>query len=174
MKLICIVVIFLFFIGRPLAQSTTITIKAGEDVSVLYAHIYKYRGFAPGKVYFNDRTIAGSKMNFNLLLEAIQFINEKGDTLILANENTVNYITVGLDTFFFHNGYLQLVATYGKIELATRQKIKFLDEKNIGAYGLSTSTHTIDNYNTLRANITYALKVNDLLKRKKILFQPKR
>ena len=57
--------------------------------------------------------------------------------------------------------------------MATRQKIKFLDEKNIGAYGLSTSTHTIDNYNTLRANTTYALKVNkDLIcsKEKKYYF----
>ena len=112
-------------------------------------------------------------MNYNLLLETMQFIDEKGDTLILANENTINYITVGLDTFFFHEGYLQLISTYGEIELAIRQKIKFLDEKNIGAYGLSTSTHTIDNYNTLRANATYALKVNkDLIysKEKKYYF----
>ena len=42
--------------------------------------------------------------------------------------------------------------------------IKFLNEKNIGAYSISISTHTIDNYNTLRANNTYALIVNkDLL-----------
>jgi len=150
-----------------------VTIKAGEDVSALNEHIYKYRGFAPGKVYFKDGTTAGSKMNFNLLLETMQFIDEKGDTLALANENSIKYITVVPDSFFFNDGYLQLVSTYGEIELATRQKIKFLDEKNIGAYGISTSTHTIDNYNTLRAYNTYSLKVNkDLVysKEKKYYF----
>ena len=159
-KLTCIVVIALSSIGRSFAQNTVMTIKAGEDISALNGHIYKYPQFAHGKVYFNDGSIARSKMNFNLLLEAIQFIDEKGDTLALANETTIRYLTVGIDTFFVHEGYLQLLSTYGDIKLATKQKIKFLDEKNIGAYGLSTSTHTIDNYNTLRAYNTYTLKIN--------------
>ena len=172
-RLTCIVVIFLFWIERSFPQNTVVTIKAGEDVSILNEHIYKYRGFTPGKVYFNDGTVARSKMNFNLWLETILFIDEKGDTLALANENTVKYLTMGTDTFFVHEGYLQLISNYGNIKLATRQKIKFLDEKNIGAYGLSTSTHTIDNYNTLRAYNTYTLKVNkDLVysKEKKYYF----
>ena len=152
---------FLFCACHLLAQNTnTITIKAGEDVSVLYKHIYKYPEFAHGKVNFNDGTVAGSNMNFNLLLEAMQFIDEKGDTLALANENTIKYISIGQDTFYFHEGYLQLVSTYGNTELVIKQKIKFTDEKNIGAYGIPTSTHTIDNYNTLRANNTYSLKLN--------------
>lgn len=164
MKLISAILIFIFSAGRSTAQDSVITIKAGEDVSALYKHIYKYPVFTTGTVYFNDGTIARSKMNFNLLLEAMQFINNKGDTLALDDENTIRQITVGADTFFFHEGYLQLVSTYGKTELVARQKIKFLNEKNIGAYGLSTATHTIDNYNTLRAFGTYSLKLNkDLL-----------
>lgn len=152
---------FLFFANSLLAQnSNTITIKAGEDVSVLYRHIYKYPQFVYGKVYFKDGTIAGSKMNFNLLLEAMQFLDEKGDTLALANEETIKYVAIGIDTFYFDEGYLQRVSAFGDIELAAKQKIKFLDEKNIGAYGISTSTHTIDNYNTLRAHHTYSLKLN--------------
>jgi hypothetical protein len=44
--------------------------------------------------------------------------------------------------------------------MALQQRIKFIDEKNIGAFGIPTSTQNIDNYNTLRANNTYSLKVN--------------
>lgn len=160
MKLISAIFIFLFSLAKSVAQDSVITIKAGEDVSALYKHIYKYPVFSTGTVYFNDGTIARSKMNLNLLLEVMQFINEKGDTLALDDENTIRRITVGADTFFFQKGYLQLVSTYDNTELASRQKIKFLNEKNIGAYGISTATHTIDNYNTLRAFGTYALKLN--------------
>ena len=173
MKLIYAIIIFLFSLEKSIAQDTVITIKAGEDVSALYKHIYKYPVFSAGTVSFNDGTIARSKMNLNLLLEVMQFINDKGDTLALDDENTIKHITVGADTFFFQEGYLQLVSTYGKTELAARQKIKFLNEKNIGAYGLSTATHTIDNYNTLRAFGTYSLKLNkDLIysKEKKYFF----
>jgi hypothetical protein len=173
MKLIYAIIIFLVSPGNSVAQDTVITIKAGEEVSALYEHIYKYPLFSAGTVYFNDGTIARSKMNLNLLLEVMQFINDKGDTLALDDENTIKHITVGADTFFFQEGYLQLVSTYGKTELVTRQKIKFLNEKNIGAYGISTATHTIDNYNTLRAFGTYSLKLNkDLIysKEKKFFF----
>ena len=164
MRVIYVAIIWFFSLKKSFGQNTVVTIKAGEDISALYKHIYEYPVFSPGTVFFNDGTKARSKMNLNLLLEVMQFINEKGDTLALADENTIKYITVRTDTFLFQEGYLQLVSTYGKTELATRQKIKFLNEKNIGAYGISTSTHTIDNYNTLRANNTYALKVNkDLL-----------
>ena len=160
MKGVSAIIIFLFSFGRPLAQDSIITIKAGEDAAVLYKHIYKYPVFSPGTVYFNDGTMARSKMNYNLLLETIQFINEKGDTLSISDEGTIKYLTLGLDTFFFQDGYLELISTYSKLELAAKEKIKFLNEKNIGAYGISTATHTIDNYNTLRAFDTYVLKLN--------------
>lgn len=90
----------------------------------------------------------------------MQFLDEKGDTLALANENTIKLILLGQDTFFFKKGYLQRVAAHGNIELLSSQRIKFSNEKNIGAFGLSNATGNIDNYNTLRANNTYALKLN--------------
>ncbi len=112
-----------------IAKTESITIKAGEDVSVLYKHIYKYPQFVYGKVFFNDGSVAGSKMNFNFLLETMQFVDDKGDTLTLANETTIKFISIGQDTFYFNEGYLQLVSTNGNTELVSAQRIKFLNEK---------------------------------------------
>ncbi len=43
----------------------------------------------------------------------MQFIDPKGDTLALANESTLNFISIGADTFFYKNkGYIEQVADY--------------------------------------------------------------
>jgi hypothetical protein len=162
MKIIFLLIAFLSCSTVIFSQKTEIiTIKADQDISILYNHIYKYPQFGYGKVFFKNGTVAGSKMNYNLIIGKIQFIGEKNDTLVIADEAAIKFIAIGTDTFYYdRDNYVELLANYGKVKMALQQRIKFVDEKNIGAFGIPTSTQNIDNYNTLRANNTYSLKVN--------------
>ena len=151
-----------FFYSSLFSQTTsTFTVKAGEDISEVYKQAYKYPEFRNGKVFFSYGSPAGGKMNYNLIIGKVQFIGEKNDTLVIADEAAIKFITIGTDTFYYDkDNYVELLANYGEVKMALQQRIKFLDEKNIGAFGIPTSTKNIDNYNTLRANNTYSLKVN--------------
>jgi hypothetical protein len=162
MKIIFLLIVFLSCSTLIFSQKTEIiTIKAGQDISILYNHIYKYPQFVYGKLFFKDGTVAGGKMNYNLIIGKVQFIDEKNDTLVIADEAAIKFITIGTDTFYYDkDNYVELVANYGEVKMALQQRIKFIDEKSIGAFGIPTSTQNIDNYNTLRANNTYSLKVN--------------
>jgi hypothetical protein len=151
-----------FFSSSLFSQTTsTFTIKAGEDISAVYKQAFKYPEFRNAKAVFSYGSPAGGKMNYNLIIGKIQFIDEKNDTLVIADEAAIKLITIGTDTFYYdRDNYVELLANYGEVKMALQQRIKFIDEKNIGAFGIPTSTQNIDNYNTLRANNTYSLKVN--------------
>jgi hypothetical protein len=151
-----------FFCTSIFSQTTeTFTIKAGEEINAVLKQVYKYPEFRKGKVVFSYDEPAGGMMNYNLIIGEIQFIGEKNDTLVIADEAAIKLITIGTDTFYYNrDSYLEQLANYGKVKIVLQQRIKFLDEKNIGAFGIPTSTQNIDNYNTLRANNTYSLKIN--------------
>lgn len=78
------------------------------------------------------------------MTETMQFIDPKGDTLALANENTLNFISIGADTFFYNNkGYIEQLTDYTVTKLLLRERIKTSEEK-IGAFGIPSSTTNID------------------------------
>ncbi|MEI9946128.1 MAG: hypothetical protein WDN26_18135 [Chitinophagaceae bacterium] len=119
----------------------TYTIKAGENIFdvIPSKEIFQYPDFIQGTVVFKNGTATGGKLNYNSLIAAIQFIDAKGDTLSLANEETVNYIQVSRDTFYYNEGYLRLLAGNASIKLAERVFFQEFVQKP-GSYGLSTAT----------------------------------
>jgi len=154
--------------------SNSIVIKPGEDLAKVYNYIYRYPQFNYGKVYLKNGDSSAGKLNYNYLMQAMQFINRKGDTLVLANENTFKFITIGTDTFFYDNnkGYVEQLANYSISKLLLKENTTTSEEK-IGAYGIPSSTQNIDAKNTLIAENSYALTVNanmTLTKRKQYFF----
>jgi len=154
--------------------SNGIVIKPGEDLAKVYNYIYRYPQFNYGKVYLKNGDSSAGKLNYNYLMQAMQFINRKGDTLVLANENTFKFITIGTDTFFYDNnkGYVEQLANYSISKLLLKENTTTSEEK-IGAYGIPSSTQNIDAKNTLIAENSYALTVNanmTLTKRKQYFF----
>ena len=143
--------------------SSSIVIKPGEDLTKVYKYIYRYQQFEYGKVYFINGDASAGKLNYNFLIETMQFIDPKGDTLALANESTLNFISIGADTFFHNSmGYIEQVADYTVTKLLLKEKIKSSEEK-IGAFGIPSLTQTIDTKNTLIADQNYKLRVNENL-----------
>src|SRR5687767_2406958 len=141
----------------------TFVVKSGEDLTNVYKYIYRYPKFEYGKVYFINGDVSAAKLNYNFLIETIQFIDPKGDTLALANESALNFISIGTDTFFHNSkGYIEQIADYTFTKLLLKEKITSSEEK-IGAFGIPSSTQNIDAKKTLIADQNYKLKVNENL-----------
>lgn len=124
------------------AQSPeTYTIKPGEKIlHVISAKdIYSYPDFAKGTVIFRDGRLVAGRLNYNMLISAIQFIDAKGDTLSLAEENTIRLVIIKEDSFCFDNGYLELIAGDAAVKLGRKVYFKEFEQKP-GAYGLSSGT----------------------------------
>jgi len=132
------------------AQSKkTIIVKAGTSIAegVPIAEIFQYPQFSNGTIYFRTGDVSEAKLNYNIFLDEMQFIDGKGDTLALANEVTVKVIVVNSDSFYYDKGYIRLLNGNSLLRLAVKQGVRVLDKRKESAYGASTSVSSIRNLN---------------------------
>src|SRR5687768_5214934 len=83
--------------------SEIITVKAGQNISEVYKEIFRYPQFTAGRVYFVNGDVSAAKLNYNLITETMLFVNQKGDTLAIADETAVKFITIEKDSFYYDN-----------------------------------------------------------------------
>ncbi len=137
-----------------------IIIKAGEHISAAQRHFFRYPEFVMGKVYFKHGDSARARMNYNFVLGDIQYL-DLNDTLSIANKSYVKFIVIDKDTFLINDQeYLEVLKNYNFGKLLVNQKIKFLDEYKIGAYGIASSTQTIEAKESLKAESIHKLLIN--------------
>lgn len=130
------------FIGNANGQTTErIVIKAGEDISAALAShgMYRFASFKPGIVKFKDGTFGKALLNYNVILNDVQFINPKGDTLSLADENLIDSIHIDTTVFYYEKGYVQVINDYTETKLVMRQ-INTVQYLKKGALGLPNPT----------------------------------
>ena len=138
-------IFFLLFVLMPItsfAQSEIRTVKTEQQIKDVFSvrDIFRYEEFTNGKVLFRDGTSAEAKLNYNRLFEQMLFINEKGDTLAIAAPELASVIVIEKDSFFYGNEfYLEKEPIMGKAKMATRQLLKEIDKKTLGAYGSTNS-----------------------------------
>ncbi len=126
-----------------------LVIMPGDDLGKVNAYIYRYPQFRYGKAYFINGDVSAGKMNYNIFLETMQFIDPKGDTLVLANETQLNFISIDADTFYHNSkGYVQQVADLSVTKLLLKENIQTSEEK-IGAFGIPSSTVNIESKKTI-------------------------
>ena len=87
----------------------TYTVPAGVEVKEIVPanEIFQFPQFVQGLVIFKDGTSAPGRLNYNRLIAELQFIDPKGDTLSLANEQTIRTVFIGADTFYYSDGYVR-------------------------------------------------------------------
>lgn len=142
-KIICTTVAVLACIFSFAQNVERIAVK-GSDLPLFYEkEEFKYPKFISTRVYLKNGDTAVGKFNFDFFDQSMHFINQKGDTVTLANEKDVKYITVGTDSFFYENGYYEWMATSAKARLAVKHTFKLAERQNLGAYGLSSPTMNV-------------------------------
>src|SRR5690348_12561332 len=100
MKAILVTVVILLCYSNSFSQKNHLTIQDGDDVVKSFSDSIKflYSQFVSGYVYFENGTMSRALLNYNLLVEEMQFI-KGNDTLAIANESTIKLITVYKDSF---------------------------------------------------------------------------
>ena len=117
MKLFFLLSAFVFLLNAIVSAQKRKTYIINPGVKATEAipkdELFLYPGFTPGMVYFKSETHSPGLLNYNFLIAEMQFIDLKGDTLSLADENTIGYITINTDTFYYDNGYLKFIRNCG-------------------------------------------------------------
>lgn len=145
-----------------MAQELTKTYKvsAGEDISAALSiyGVYKFPDFIYGLVLFKDGTNTKAKMNFNVFLNDMQFIDNKGDTLAISQAELIDSIKLDTTTFYFDKGYCEIIADYSTTKLISREKVNYEIIKK-GAYGLPARGASIETYGVSGINYNPAKKL---------------
>jgi hypothetical protein len=164
MKTSLFVFIALFYGTLLFSQKKkTITVRAGNNIMdvLTAAEVFYYPVFTDGAVFLRDGSKVRSKLNYSRLVDEIHFIGPAGDTLALANEETVKYVVIGSDTFQYDKGYVRLISQGRRVNVAQKRVWAISETKQLGAYNTTSSTASITSFTTYRqAGRLYDLVVN--------------
>jgi hypothetical protein len=120
-------------------------IHADENISDHFT--YRFPSFEEATVLFKNGTSSIYKMNFNMLLCSMQFIDPKGDTLNISKPADIDSILFKNSTFFFRDNYFEILSAYNSVKLVVSRKASFEPVK-IGAMGMPSRNGAIDNYDS--------------------------
>jgi hypothetical protein len=118
-------------------KAISFTIKPGEKIesTVPDSINYSYPSFINGTVYFRDNRRVTARLNYSSLFEEIMFITPRGDTMALDNGAAINYVVIGVDTFYFDNFFVKNEGSFGDIKLASKDIFSIVDVNAVGAMG---------------------------------------
>ena len=125
----------------------TIRVKSGEKLPA--REKYLYPEFSLGTVFYRDgRPPASARLNYNLLEREMQFLAPGGDTLALAEEQTIRQIKLRDDAYVYDQKglILTLLGTYGSASLAVDHSLKIANVDKEGGYGMSSGASAIRTY----------------------------
>lgn len=161
MKKLLILLIISLFITTPIqAQpNDVIRVKSGEQMQ--QKDKYLYDQFKTGTVRYRNGSAPTARLNFNLILREMQFLAPAGDTLSLADEQTIRQIDLGGDAYIFDqkNNVLKVLGTYGSAGLALEQSLKVANVDKVGGYGISSGASSIRTYNSYPAGNSSTAKL---------------
>ena len=131
---------------QAFAQTSTqrVMIKGGSSAwENFMKEVFMFPTFEDGIVEYKNGQRFKSKMNYNKAIASIQFIDEKGDTLALSNEQSISNVSIG-NTFFIYNPMcLEQLTDHNNAKLYKHEVIRIADKLKTGGYGIPNSTGTI-------------------------------
>lgn len=169
MKLACLHLTLLLTLSlAAYAQKSVerIEIKGGSAAwENFYREIYRYPEFKTGIVeYKNGKQFRGN-LNYNKVLGTIQFLDEKGDTLALSNEEMIRSVMIDDDEYFYvAPDCMQEVKDAGELRLVKNERLRIADKQKVGGLGIPNSTGTIDSYDRIDSKVNYnQIDINEKL-----------
>lgn len=137
-------------------------VKANQEIREVmsFADVYKYPGFTQGIVTFRDGRNSAAKLNYNYLHGEMDFIAPSGDTLALADEASIKYVSIGKDTFYFFEGYQEQLAGFMTKKLTRKQVVELADKKKLGAFDQPTHSgaNAYGSYANSRSTVPLVIK----------------
>lgn len=163
------VILVLMLVKESAGQNAPeLVIPAGTIVSEVLTpdKIYQHPQFTVGKVLYRNSTETEALLNYNNLSGNIEFIGPKGDTLVIGKDllATINRIMINGHTYFYQEGYFELVAEHAFGKLLKRQVYLLTNREKMGAYNQFTSLSAVSSYDNLTdrtGGVSRSLKVNE-------------
>ncbi len=136
-------------------ETVRMEVTGGDELNeLLEGGHFLFSEFQDARVFLIGRD-AQIKMNYNLLIGEMQFVDEKGDTLALRDKGDVVAIYFGKRVFKYSSvGYTEVIAMGppGNPELAIKRTIKEAGRKNYGAYGTTSDVSNPTNITSSELN----------------------
>jgi len=123
-------------------------VRAGEEPSDVIPRTrqFYFADFREGQVFYpQGKRSDVLLLNYNTLLEVMQYIDQNGDTLFIPEESNIfKYVKIGDDIFYHHfrEGYFNLLSRDGDYNLATRMRwrIERRDLMVFNGYGMAEAS----------------------------------
>ena len=177
-KTLSLTVLFLVAAPWVSAQSNAVLVKAGDDVSktIPKKEQLRYPEFQDGQlVYPQGKRSNVIKLNYNLLVGAMQFIDHKGDTLFIPEDSNIfKYVQINRDLYYhdFMQGYFEILTREDPIKLLGQTKWRIVRKEAVvnNGYGNSSSVSNTE-YSSRRSDVnTFVQNENSLFKKELYYF----
>jgi len=126
---------------------------------------YLFPEFTDGVVLFKNASRSAGKLNYNMLVGEMQFLNN--DEVMTFDVGDVSSVTINNRTFYPYKGneYAEEILSTDVGQLRVRRKGNVAPYAKKGAYGTSSSTSSITSYSSINSsNQQYNLSIaNDVL-----------
>lgn len=158
MRRIIIVLFSALLSGAAIAQEEeTLILKTTQDFA---KNFYAFSSFTKGIVYYTYGGSSIANFNYNLVTSEMLFISKEGDTLAMANPESISVLVIDKKTYYYENGFLEQV--YGNDSTRLVKKVRAaIETENIGGYGMSEATGAVNNNRTyIDRGFVYDLSIN--------------
>lgn len=138
----------LYLISATMAFQTKsrILISAKED-TLSKDFFYDLPDFAEGTIFYRDGSSSTHFINYRFLVDEMQILSDKGDTLALSEPELIKEIIVGSITYYYDKGYLKQVVKKGYFRLATRKKVQISVKTGGGKDAFAASSISLKEIN---------------------------
>lgn len=114
---------------------------------------YLMPSFADGVVFFNGAGPARGQLNICALDNSLRFKDDKGQELEASNIDNVTRVRIDTVTFIRYGGiFYRTFPVTADIGIAQRREVVVLHDVKQGAYGTTSQTSAIREYNTFYAD----------------------
>lgn len=135
-------------------EDRSLRIKNGSSISdnIPYIDRFLYPQFISAKVIYMNGAIEEARVNYNMLFNQIQFLDNNNDTLLLAHPEIIRLITVDDDLYYFDKklGHLLFIAQYKKFSLVKSKRLAYNGTEKYAAYGQYSATSAITTYSSIK------------------------
>ncbi|MBC7867722.1 MAG: hypothetical protein H7X88_09320 [Gloeobacteraceae cyanobacterium ES-bin-316] len=149
--------------GLVAQTKETIILKGADAIEFIEKSEYRFPEFTRGKVYLKNGEVASAKLNFDYFKDAMKYIDQKGDTLLIANLEDIKFISIGLDSFFIDGKFFEWMATSATTRLSVRRTLKLAQSQLTGAYGTTSAAHNVESRASILETNSYKLDLNQQL-----------
>ena len=125
---ISVIITMLLLGGCLYGQYQSITVRAGTKIINSFPPEvrYMYPQFVEGQVVLNNNQISTAMINYNLLRDEIDFIQDN-DTVTIVRKRDLKYVITESDTFvYMPAGYMKLIYDQ-KLKVYCKDKINLKD-----------------------------------------------